>query len=83
MFLTGDKVQYERECALNKFTKGECNILVATSVAARGLDIPEVGLVINFDLPRDPKEYIHRIGRSGRCGKNGRSISFLKVKMMI
>lgn len=73
--LHGDKTQPEREFALNKFSTGKCNILVATSVAARGLDIPLINLVINYDLPRDIKEYIHRIGRSGRCGKDGWSIS--------
>ncbi|KAM0674254.1 putative ATP-dependent RNA helicase ddx4 [Gurleya vavrai] len=74
--LHGDKSQYDRELALHKFTKNESFVLVATSVASRGLDIPMIELVINFDMPKDIKEYIHRIGRSGRCGKKGMAISF-------
>nr|ABC87271.1 vasa-like protein [Macrobrachium rosenbergii] len=72
----GDREQREREQALADFKAGKCPILVATSVAARGLDIPEVQHVVNFDLPKNIDEYVHRIGRTGRCGNIGRAVSF-------
>ncbi|KAF7655139.1 hypothetical protein LDENG_00060090 [Lucifuga dentata] len=72
----GDREQRERELALADFRCGKCPVLVATSVAARGLDIPEVQHVVNFDLPSNIDEYIHRIGRTGRCGNTGRAVSF-------
>ena len=72
----GDRSQAERERALNAFRKGKAKILVATSVAARGLDIPNVKLVINYDLPPDIDDYVHRIGRTGRAGNTGSAISF-------
>ncbi|XP_072303944.1 probable ATP-dependent RNA helicase DDX4 [Eucyclogobius newberryi] len=72
----GDREQREREQALADFRFGKCPILVATSVAARGLDIPDVQHVINFDLPNNVDEYVHRIGRTGRCGNIGRAVSF-------
>lgn len=62
--------------ALAHFRSGKCPILVATSVAARGLDIPDVQHVINFDLPSNVDEYVHRIGRTGRCGNVGKAVSF-------
>lgn len=71
-----DREQREREKALLDFRSGRCPVLVATSVAARGLDIPDVQHVINFDLPNSIDEYVHRIGRTGRCGNIGRAISF-------
>lgn len=71
-----DKTQEQRFMALNAFKKGLIRILVATDVAARGLDIDHIGLVINFDLPDDPSNYVHRIGRTGRAGKLGHAISF-------
>lgn len=58
------------------FRSGKCPVLVATSVAARGLDIPDVQHVVNFDLPSSIEEYVHRIGRTGRCGNTGRAVSF-------
>jgi len=67
----GDRKQYERLSALKKFKTGQVNILVATSVAARGLDIDNVSHVINFDLPTDVQDYVHRIGRTGRAGHEG------------
>ncbi|KAH9616000.1 hypothetical protein KSS87_020874 [Heliosperma pusillum] len=67
----GDKVQMERERALRSFKSGATPIMVATDVAARGLDIPCVAHVINYDLPRDIEHYVHRIGRTGRAGKSG------------
>ncbi|XP_012874014.1 PREDICTED: probable ATP-dependent RNA helicase DDX4 isoform X6 [Dipodomys ordii] len=72
----GDREQREREQALGDFRYGKCPVLVATSVAARGLDIENVQHVINFDLPSTIDEYVHRIGRTGRCGNTGRAISF-------
>ncbi|XP_037101349.1 probable ATP-dependent RNA helicase DDX4 [Syngnathus acus] len=72
----GDREQREREQALADFRTGKCPILVATSVAARGLDIPDVQHVVNFDLPNNIDEYVHRIGRTGRCGNVGRAVSF-------
>lgn len=65
----GDRLQRERETALTEFKQGVRNILVATDVAARGLDIKNVKHVINFDLPKHIEEYVHRIGRTGRLGK--------------
>ncbi|KAG8131096.1 hypothetical protein E2320_017693 [Naja naja] len=72
----GDREQREREEALHYFRTGRCPVLVATSVAARGLDIENVQHVINVDLPSTIDEYVHRIGRTGRCGNIGRAISF-------
>uniref|UniRef100_A0A8C4VZ32 RNA helicase n=1 Tax=Gopherus evgoodei TaxID=1825980 RepID=A0A8C4VZ32_9SAUR len=72
----GDREQREREEALWDFRSGKCPVLVATSVAARGLDIEKVQHVINFDLPSTIDEYVHRIGRTGRCGNIGKAISF-------
>ncbi|XP_013921908.1 PREDICTED: probable ATP-dependent RNA helicase DDX4 isoform X2 [Thamnophis sirtalis] len=72
----GDREQREREEALHYFRTGRCPVLVATSVAARGLDIENVQHVINVDLPSTIDEYVHRIGRTGRCGNLGKAISF-------
>ncbi|WIA22088.1 hypothetical protein OEZ85_004431 [Tetradesmus obliquus] len=72
----GDKSQAEREMALRAFRSGKCRILVATDVAARGLDIPHVTHVINYDLPKDIDDYVHRIGRTGRAGKKGLATAF-------
>nr|UYR25280.1 vasa protein [Paralichthys dentatus] len=72
----GDREQRERELALTDFRSGTCPVLVATSVAARGLDIPDVQHVVNFDLPKHIDDYVHRIGRTGRCGNTGKAVSF-------
>lgn len=72
----GDRLQRERETALRDFKNGYRNILVATGVAARGLDIKDVQHVINFDLPKQIDEYVHRIGRTGRVGNRGKATSF-------
>jgi len=72
----GDRSQRQRNEAVQQFTDGRCPILVATSVAARGLDFPLIGYVINYDLPDTSDFYIHRIGRTGRAGHLGKSISF-------
>uniref|UniRef100_A0A8C7CSY6 RNA helicase n=1 Tax=Oncorhynchus kisutch TaxID=8019 RepID=A0A8C7CSY6_ONCKI len=76
----GDRSQRDREEALNQFRSGRCPILVATAVAARGLDISNVKHVINFDLPSDIEEYVHRIGRTGRVGNLGLATSFFNDK---
>ncbi len=75
--LHGDLSQQEREKILNKFRKQKINILVATDVAARGIDIIELTHVINYSLPQDPDSYVHRIGRTGRAGKQGTAITFV------
>ncbi|WP_243405152.1 DEAD/DEAH box helicase [Pelagivirga sediminicola] len=72
----GNKSQGQRERALKAFRDGEVKVLVATDVAARGLDIPDVKHVYNFDLPNVPENYIHRIGRTARAGKDGAAIAF-------
>ncbi|GAA3564908.1 DEAD/DEAH box helicase [Snuella lapsa] len=72
----GDKSQTARQNALNEFKNGHVNILIATDVAARGIDINELDAVINFDLPNIPETYVHRIGRTGRANNTGLSYSF-------
>ncbi|XP_051132021.1 DEAD-box ATP-dependent RNA helicase 52C-like [Andrographis paniculata] len=76
----GDKAQMERERSLKSFRSGRTPILVATDVAARGLDIPHVAHVVNFDLPRSVDDYVHRIGRTGRAGKSGLATAFFSEK---
>lgn len=71
----GDKPQADRQDALAKFKKGEINILIATDVAARGIDVKNLDSVVNFDLPNIPETYVHRIGRTGRAGEMGTSYS--------
>lgn len=78
----GDRTQAERERALHAFRNGIANILVATAVAARGLDIPNVTNVINYDLPTDIDDYVHRIGRTGRAGNVGVATSFFNSNSM-
>jgi len=74
--LSGDVPQNKRERLLDQFKAGEMNVLVATDVAARGLHIPDVSLVVNYDLPQDPEDYVHRIGRTARAGAAGDAICF-------
>ncbi len=74
----GDKSHYQRQKALQLFKNNRVEILVATDVAARGLDIPNVSHVINFDLPASYEDYIHRIGRTGRAGKTGTALTFIQ-----
>jgi len=76
----GDRSQRQREFALRNFKSGVSPILVATDVAARGLDIPDVAQVINYDLPENIDDYVHRIGRTGRAGNKGRAIAFFTYK---
>jgi superfamily II DNA/RNA helicase len=73
--LHGDLEQSARMAALDKFRKGEADLLIASDVAARGLDIPDVSHVFNFDVPHHPDDYVHRIGRTGRAGKLGVAIT--------
>ena len=73
----GDKSQRQREQALARFERGEVMTLVATDVAARGIDIPDVAHVINYDAPEDRDAYVHRVGRTGRAGRTGTGISFV------
>lgn len=78
----GDLTQGKRMSVLNKFKHGRIDVLVATDVAARGLDISGVTHVYNFDIPQDPESYVHRIGRTGRAGKTGEAISFVTPREM-
>ncbi len=73
----GGRSQAQRERALADFRSGRCDVLVATDVLARGIDVPEVRYVVNFDVPSDPTDYIHRIGRTGRAGEEGWSLTFV------
>jgi ATP-dependent RNA helicase RhlE len=79
----GDKEQDAREKALNKFREGKIRVLVATDIAARGIDIPAISHVINFDIPTDPESYVHRIGRTARAGRQGVAISFCDPNEML
>ena len=72
----GNKSQSAREKALDEFRQGKIKVLIATDIAARGIDVPDITHVINFDIPQDPESYVHRIGRTARAGRNGIAISF-------
>jgi ATP-dependent RNA helicase RhlE len=72
----GNKSQGQRERTLGEFRSGKCQVLIATDLAARGIDVPEVSHVVNFDLPNIPESYVHRIGRTARAGREGIAISF-------
>lgn len=80
--LHGDMDQKERERVMSRFRSRSTDILVATDVAARGIDVEEIGIVFNFDVPQDPEYYIHRIGRTGRAGKSGKAFTFVSGKEM-
>ena len=75
----GNRNQNQRERALAAFRRGECDVLVATDVLARGIDVSDVRYVNNFDVPADPEDYIHRIGRTGRAGETGWALTFVTV----
>merc|ERR1712083_265222 len=77
--LYGDLTQQERETNLMRFRLGQIDILIATDVASRGLDIEGVSLVVNYDMPTDIDSYVHRIGRTGRIGNEGKAITFISV----
>jgi ATP-dependent RNA helicase DeaD len=78
--LHGDLSQTQRDRVMKKFRDGKLDILIATDVAARGLDIEHITHVINFDIPQDPESYVHRIGRTGRAGKKGVAITFIQPR---
>jgi ATP-dependent RNA helicase RhlE len=78
----GNKSQGQRDRAIAAFRAGSVRVLVATDVAARGVDIPGVGYVYNYDLPNVPENYVHRIGRTARAGREGRAIAFCAVDEM-
>jgi ATP-dependent RNA helicase DeaD len=78
--LNGDLNQQTREQVLNRFRRNQTTVLVATDVAARGLDIDDISHVFNYDLPEDPELYVHRVGRTGRAGKTGIAITLLTAK---
>ena len=75
--INGDIVQAQRERTINELRDGKLDILVATDVAARGLDVERISHVVNYDIPTDPESYVHRIGRTGRAGRSGDAISFV------
>ncbi|MDE6015042.1 MAG: DEAD/DEAH box helicase [Acetatifactor sp.] len=75
--LHGDMAQHQRDVVMGRFRGGSTNILIATDVAARGIDVDNVEAVINYDIPQDIEYYVHRIGRTGRAGKTGRSFTFV------
>jgi ATP-dependent RNA helicase DeaD len=78
--LHGDMKQSQRDRVMGGFRKGTIEILVATDVAARGIDVEDVDMIINFDVPQDVEYYVHRIGRTGRAGKSGRAVTFVAPK---
>ena len=73
----GDITQTNRERVIKRFRDGKIELLVATDVAARGLDIDDIAVVCNYDLPYDPEDYVHRIGRTARAGRSGKSVTFV------
>jgi len=75
--INGDIAQNQRERIINQYKQGKIDILIATDVAARGLDVERISHVINYDIPQDPESYVHRIGRTGRAGRTGQAILFV------
>ncbi|CAN5153319.1 DEAD/DEAH box helicase [soil metagenome] len=75
--INGDVVQAQRERTIDQLRQGKLDILVATDVAARGLDVDRVSHVVNYDIPTDPESYVHRVGRTGRAGRSGDALSFV------
>jgi superfamily II DNA/RNA helicase len=73
----GDKSQRQREKALERFENGDVATLIATDVAARGIDVDDITHVVNFDIPADRDTYVHRVGRTGRAGRSGAGVSFV------
>ena len=82
MAIHGDKSQSARQMAMGQFKKGELKVLIATDIAARGIDVAGLSHVFNYDLPNEPEAYIHRIGRTGRAGLGGDAISFCCIDEM-
>lgn len=79
-FIIGDMQQSKRLEVLNKFKEGKVSMLVATDVAARGIDVTDLAMVVNYDLPNEPENYVHRIGRTARAGKSGKAYTFCSEK---
>ena len=77
MSLHGGKDQSDRESTITDFKSDVCNVLVATSVAARGLDVRDLHLVVNYDVPNHHEDYVHRVGRTGRAGNKGTAVTFI------
>ncbi len=80
--ISGDVTQNERERTIGRLRAGQIDVLVATDVAARGMDVERIGLVVNFDAPGDPETYTHRVGRTGRAGRTGEALTFFTPKEM-
>lgn len=78
--LHGDLSQNQRDRVMAKFKAGQVRVLVATDIAARGIDVDDIELVLNYHLPHDPEDYVHRIGRTGRAGRNGRAVSLVEAR---
>jgi ATP-dependent RNA helicase DDX5/DBP2 len=76
----GDKSQQERDWVLKEFKEGTANLLIATDVAARGLDVKNIQYVVNYDMPNNFEDYVHRVGRLARAGATGTAISFFTAK---
>ncbi|EDR23175.1 ATP-dependent RNA helicase DBP1, putative [Entamoeba dispar SAW760] len=76
----GDRSQADRDFSLKRFKENVIQLLVATDVASRGLDIPDIEVVINYDMPNEIESYVHRVGRTGRAGKKGTAITFINDK---
>ena len=80
--MNGDVPQKEREKIIDRLRDGRLDVLVATDVAARGLDVDRIDLVVNFDAPGEPEAYVHRIGRTGRAGRTGTALTFFTPREM-
>jgi len=78
--LNGDMNQAMRERTVNRLKSGQLDIIVATDVAARGLDVERISHVVNYDIPNDPESYVHRIGRTGRAGRTGKALLFVQPR---
>ena len=78
----GNKSQSARQAALTAFKQGQCRVLVATDIAARGIDIEELALVVNYDIPNVPETYVHRIGRTGRAGLGGTAVALSLIHIV-
>ena len=79
-YISGERTSEERKIVMEEFRSGKIRILLSTDLLSRGIDIQQLSLVINFDLPREKETYIHRIGRSGRYGRNGVAINLINDK---
>ena len=78
--LHGDLSQNQRDRVMAQFRAGQIRVLVATDIAARGIDVDDIELVLNYHLPHDPEDYVHRIGRTGRAGRKGRAVSLVEPR---